>query len=1033
MAYIYEPLDSAGRHLRLLTLIPSKETADLQAVLETHLIDECPPYQFVSFRWESPDSSPHEIIVNGVAITITDNIWKCLMHLKPSSGASQPLFVDTICVNQEDISERTGRIRLAHDIIARAERNIVWLGDIESSPKELWAFGEVERSVSSLLSNQRAAQGGKLLADLADAITQLDADTPVNSSNSLLRLCRSQHWTGIWLVPELIRAKAILVAWRDGEMQWESLASYFEASATAVKIAGNRSTVPPELGLLAITYPFQIWRLRNEYRSSSTLDLFRLLSIFRDSPCYDTRDKVYALMGLTEQRMKVGVDYSGSIWDLFYQLISLLRQRPDARLSDYKVVMDCLAVNTDRVTGPVDPRPAVDHLNYLGTCRTARLRGRVMRATPAIDCDPLGPPEMSSRYISSRLGVGIPTDDVDRVSQWLDTHTCQCMPTYDKSLASCSLFRNNDALSGSDIGITYASIDVGDLIYSIPVGGGEVSLAVRAFDSGGTFTIGRVWILPLQRTVQASGEWRTEIADPNNIEQRDPRVSDLVSAATANSNNPDVRHTPIHLSVSDILRLGETSYLEKSVPNAFVAAEALNASKMIKIHEEHVTEKDELSSKPANNHLAMPSSRLSSWKGVSILGSDAARVPRTEDDDHGARGADISSANSAEELLRSSIGSPPGLTEDVSPEAYSTEDGLEVQILPFQQGRDPQRMSQRPEDEGLSGHADDLQSLHSFNDDTVSQWTSERPALTLLAEVRLGHLLANEPTISRICSEALSKMDKLRLRRNLRRLLKSYHQSLRLATTSSLQRNAVAILQRSKAQDHVAQTILEVLAPENDESLQHIEQQVEVSAPNIEDWLVRVGDRLDVEEALDEKQAVPLPDVSGRNDSDSDGSGSGSDNDSPDREDLPNVLHLEGFFKSGSPFQELLAKMQMFLIPAALSPLTRILMTIPAKRIWFMSNFDQSYADRFKQSFERLSGSVWDWWPLSPSAPALPDDVVRIYWRCVRKLSQHATPLTSFQSIASPSCGKMSTRLKQKSFNHCSMCEVPISNMAIHA
>jgi hypothetical protein len=279
-----------------------------------------------------------------------------------------------------------------------------------------------------------------------------------------------------------------------------------------------------------------------------------------------------------------------------------------------------------------------------------------------------------------------------------------------------------------------------------------------------------------------------------------------------------------------------------------------------------------------------------------------------------------------------------------------------------------------------SVYAEDLQSLHSLDKEDSAQSSLERTPIGLLTEIRLAYLLAEDHDIHRLCVQALSKMKKLQLRQNLQRLLKSYHHSLLSSTSSMLGRTAITILRRKRAQEHVAQKLLDIIQPESERDLQRIKQQVHVHDPGIEVGLELNKDSTRLYEDRDEqtdKRAGQIP-------TEEDDSASDSSSDGEHITEMTNLSDLDGFFKAGLPFQQLLASMQIFLMPSTLVSLTRILMTIPSKDIWFADSYTQTYPDSLKQHFEMLSVSEWDWWPFSPCQRALSKGQTRIYWRCVR-------------------------------------------------
>jgi hypothetical protein len=98
---------------------------------------------------------------------------------------------------------------------------------------------------------------------------------------------------------------------------------------------------------------------------------------------------------------------------------------------------------------------------------------------------------------------------------------------------------------------------------------------------------------------------------------------------------------------------------------------------------------------------------------------------------------------------------------------------------------------------------------------------------------------------------------------------------------------------------------------------------------------------------------------------------------------LSKVSEAENFLLEGEPFQRLLTTFRTFLMPASLSHLTRVLMSLPSDRIWFSDMDDNSILNKFKILVEDLTVEDWQWWPLRPKMRRLQMDQTRVHWLCV--------------------------------------------------
>jgi hypothetical protein len=124
----YQPLDSERKEIRLLTLLPGSETDPIIGELMViRLGDNTTPYAALSYEWRGPASEIHQMQLQGSSFSIRHNLWSALSHLR-STSESLVLWVDAICINQEDLSERSQQVRIMGELYSSANMVHAWLG-----------------------------------------------------------------------------------------------------------------------------------------------------------------------------------------------------------------------------------------------------------------------------------------------------------------------------------------------------------------------------------------------------------------------------------------------------------------------------------------------------------------------------------------------------------------------------------------------------------------------------------------------------------------------------------------------------------------------------------------------------------------------------------------------------------------------------------------------------------------------------------------------------------------------------------------
>ncbi|KAF4624621.1 hypothetical protein G7Y89_g13548 [Cudoniella acicularis] len=124
---IYWTLDPSRSEIRLLKLEPGVRDADLHCSLVHKFLEGKPPYEALSYTWGDAKKR-RDNFVDGYIFSITTNLEIALRYLRRSDEA-RTLWVDALCINQEDLQERAQQVRKMRYILvitacARLDRNL---------------------------------------------------------------------------------------------------------------------------------------------------------------------------------------------------------------------------------------------------------------------------------------------------------------------------------------------------------------------------------------------------------------------------------------------------------------------------------------------------------------------------------------------------------------------------------------------------------------------------------------------------------------------------------------------------------------------------------------------------------------------------------------------------------------------------------------------------------------------------------------------------------------------------------------------
>ena len=130
--YCYSPLLQTPDSIRLLRLMPNKnDTANIRCELFEYALRESGektlPYDALSYVWGGSDKR-QSIFIDNQYSAVTLNLHAALLRLR-DHDIPRIIWVDAVCINQEDEQEKEHQIQFMAKIYGKASHVIVWLGE----------------------------------------------------------------------------------------------------------------------------------------------------------------------------------------------------------------------------------------------------------------------------------------------------------------------------------------------------------------------------------------------------------------------------------------------------------------------------------------------------------------------------------------------------------------------------------------------------------------------------------------------------------------------------------------------------------------------------------------------------------------------------------------------------------------------------------------------------------------------------------------------------------------------------------------
>ncbi|KAK5659169.1 hypothetical protein OQA88_1259 [Cercophora sp. LCS_1] len=314
-AYDYSPLSELG-NIRLIRLMAHE---DKEAPIQCQLFEYplkglgqgAHLYEALSYVWGSeedkkpiyvqePDGKGGNSLAGKTRqLHVTQNLHALLSHIR-NCLFDRVVWVDAICINQQDNKEKEPQVQSMAKIYASANRVIVWLGEASSDTDG--AFEALCKSAAK---------------------EKISPSTP----QPILALLERPWFRRIWVLQEVAVARQILIKCGLDEMDGSAFCSGLDASKLPYDTRPDLRTLVPPITYLIRHVPFWPQTATSHPGALHSLvirPLGQLVDMYHTREATNPLDKVYALLGIGScDPTKLSADYGASWEAVFEKLIKL--------------------------------------------------------------------------------------------------------------------------------------------------------------------------------------------------------------------------------------------------------------------------------------------------------------------------------------------------------------------------------------------------------------------------------------------------------------------------------------------------------------------------------------------------------------------------------------------------------------------------------------------------------------------------------------------------------------------------------------
>ncbi|KAJ9607322.1 hypothetical protein H2200_008395 [Cladophialophora chaetospira] len=353
-AYRYQPLDITSDHVRLVTILPKRMEKSIHLSLEQvsiHHIDG--QYEAISYTWE-PKLPYRHVMVDGRQLRVGYNIWRFLKHCRDTNLTKARLWIDAICINQDNDAEKNDQVARMGHIFESASRVLIWLGS------------ESERRDASL-----ADLDPKDFETWLDVLRQRD-DRSLSLEDQIMSIVYNPYWRRIWILQETALAREVSIIWGAHLLGHDHITTIYLTARENSKpgyrawVARRNDPIFEDLGTgLLDHHPMCGVRTdpKGAPRKSSLTETIRTYHRARHL-CLNPRDQIYGLLGIVNSPDTPVVDYDCTLEELFARTVTCMNNDLADHLSKGNLGLDISVVsNLLRALG-------VSHTSYLWALKT---------------------------------------------------------------------------------------------------------------------------------------------------------------------------------------------------------------------------------------------------------------------------------------------------------------------------------------------------------------------------------------------------------------------------------------------------------------------------------------------------------------------------------------------------------------------------------------------------------------------------------------------------------------------------------------
>ncbi|VUC34132.1 unnamed protein product [Clonostachys rosea] len=281
--------------IRTLLVQPGASGSPLTGQIEQHKLgDPDKPYEALSYVWGSPKRG-NVVEIGEKGVLVTQNAKELLLHLRDEHHPRR-VWIDGICIDQDNLDERSHQVTLMQAIFSGASSVLIWVGESDQDTESIFSF-------FTLMDKRRRAEAEPNEGENGHPDTEFVRKSIKDPSK--VRKFASRPWfRRSWTFQEAcLSAESYLVCGKH-QLHWRIFisATLYLTSTGMLNVFGQSADTIVALANLAAANP-----------DHQTPYLSVILPLTRELQAASPHDKIFSVLGMADQKNMPSLDLSYSL------------------------------------------------------------------------------------------------------------------------------------------------------------------------------------------------------------------------------------------------------------------------------------------------------------------------------------------------------------------------------------------------------------------------------------------------------------------------------------------------------------------------------------------------------------------------------------------------------------------------------------------------------------------------------------------------------------------------------------------------